>query len=401
MRVLIAAVAYPLEHWQEFSSELARRPDIELIIFAAAASRACRARVHQLVRDHSNVQVHIAPRLVGDEATGHMASVMFRPGSGRGLAKRLLGQHPPDVVHIIGEAGYLSTLQVLNLCARHWPQAPVTLFAAQNVVARYPFPFPLLERRAYRRISCALPITPAAEQVLRAKGYRGRSHVVPLGVDTESFSPRPAPRPRPFTVGFVGRLERHKGIVDLLDAARHLDAHLLVVGEGRLRVHIQREAVRRPDRIRLHPWTDRQQLPDLLAEMDVLVLPSVPVTQRNVAPWIGIPWEEQFGRVLVEAMACGVPVVGSDVGEIPRVIGEAGMVYPAGDVGALARCLVQLRDDARLSAHLSAVGRARAHQFSWLRIADELCRIWHELAGLPHTSRTTAAMGTAPTGDHE
>jgi glycosyltransferase involved in cell wall biosynthesis len=379
MHVLIAPIAYPLDKMLELSTELARQPGVELTIFSAAVSPASRVGASALVRDHPHVQVHVAPQLAGMEATGHMASVMYRPGSGRWLAQQALGHRPPDVVHIIGEAGYLSTFQMLNLCARHWPQVPVTLFAAQNVVARYPFPFPILERRAYRQISCALPITPAAERVLRVKGYRGRSQIVPLGVDTKLFSPRPAPEPRPFTVGFVGWFEPHKGILDLLAAAERIDAHLLMVGKGGLQTRILRESARRPGRIRLHPWADRHQLPDLLAQMDVLVLPSVPVVQRRVAPWIGIPLREQFGRVLVEAMACGVPVVGSDVGEIPHVIGEAGLVYPYGDVSALARCLARLRGNAHLTTHLSSAGKARAHQFSWSRIAEDLCRIWREL----------------------
>lgn len=383
MHILIAPIAKPLDHWLALCGELSRRPGIELTVFTASVSAASRIGARELMRAHPNVQVHIAPRLVGDQATGHNASVMYRPSSGRKLARQLLGHRPPDVVHVIGEAGYLSTFQILNLCTRYWPRAAVTLYAAQNLVTRYPYPFPVLERRAYNRISCATPITPAAEEVLRAKGFRGRSHVVPLGVDIGLFTPRPALRPRPFTVGFIGWIERHKGILDLLAAADLVDANLLLVGKGRLEGAVERESVRRAGRVRLHPWANRHQLPDLLAQMDVLVLPSIPVVQRNVAPWIGIPLKEQFGRVLVEAMACGVPVIGSDVGEIPHVIGDAGLVYPAGDVSALAQCLAQLRANGRLAAHLSSAGRVRAHDFSWARISDELCRVWRELVACP------------------
>jgi glycosyltransferase involved in cell wall biosynthesis len=402
VHILIAPIAYPLDNVLELITELARQPDVELTIFSAAGSSASGIGTRELMRDHPHVRVHVAPRLVGKEATGHMASVMYRPGSGHRLAKHILRHRPPDVVHIIGEPGYLSTFQMLNLCRRHWPRVPVTLFAAQNVIARYPFPFPILERRAYQQIRCALPITPAAGRVLRGKGYQGRSHIVPLGVNTELFAPQPAPRPRPFTVGFVGWLERHKGILDLLTAAERIDAHVLLVGKGRLRARIQREAARRPGRIRLHPWVDQRQLPDLLAQMDVLVLPSVPIVQRNVAPWIGIPLREQFGRVLIEAMACGVPVVGSSVGEISHVIGEAGLVYPYGDVGALAQRLAQLRADSRLTAQLSAAGRARAQHFSWSRIAGDLCRVWNGLTAgsmAPRVPMSARATGILRSGD--
>ncbi len=86
-----------------------------------------------------------------------------------------------------------------------------------------------------------------------------------------------------------------------------------------------------------------------MRELDVLVLPSR--TQPN--------WKEQFGRVLIEAMSCGVPVIGSTCGEIPQVIGEAGLVFPEGDVAALRAALSRLIDQPELRAELARRGRAR------------------------------------------
>jgi glycosyltransferase involved in cell wall biosynthesis len=119
----------------------------------------------------------------------------------------------------------------------------------------------------------------------------------------------------------------------------------------------------------------RGQLPsaDLPAEyhrFDTLVLPSL--TRAN--------WKEQFGRVLVEAMASGVPVIGSDSGAIPGVVGDAGLIVPEGDVGALARALGDLRGQARLSAALIERGRARflAH-FTHERIAAATVDVYRKL----------------------
>ena len=81
-----------------------------------------------------------------------------------------------------------------------------------------------------------------------------------------------------------------------------------------------------------------------------MVLPSL--TQPN--------WMEQFGRVLIEAMACATPVIGSDSGEIPNVIGDAGIVTPEGDVDALQRALLRLEADPALRARYAQAGRARA-----------------------------------------
>jgi glycosyltransferase involved in cell wall biosynthesis len=79
-----------------------------------------------------------------------------------------------------------------------------------------------------------------------------------------------------------------------------------------------------------------------------------------VGPSLTTPrWKEQFGRMLVEAMACGVPVIGSDSGEIPNVIGDAGLVVPEGDSVALRTAIARLRDDATERQRLAERGRAR------------------------------------------
>ncbi|MCZ7418624.1 MULTISPECIES: glycosyltransferase [unclassified Micromonospora] len=377
MHVLITVVGARTEHWTDLFSSLCERPDLRLTVLAAEVSPATRREFDRLGQRYPSFHSQVLPHRLGEARTGHMASVVVQFG-GRGGPPV---SQPPDVVHIIGEAAYLSTWQVLRMRRRHWPAVPTTLYAAQNVVTRFPMPFPLVERYAYREVDMILPITPAARQVLRVKGYRGAATNVPLGVDTTIFRPRAeAAAVRPFTVGFVGRFEPHKGVLDLLRAADLADCDVLLVGDGSLTADIDRAAWRRPGRIRRHRWTGHAQLPDLLAQMSVLALPAREIVQRNVLPWVGIPLREQFGRVLVEAMACGVPVIGSDVGEIPYVIGNAGLVFPAGDPAALAERLVELRACPATARGLSATGVHRAtNEFAWDRIADRLAQIWQQL----------------------
>jgi glycosyltransferase involved in cell wall biosynthesis len=375
VHVLISVIANRADNWVDLFKALLRRPDVELTVLAATMTPHTRSVLHALAGEHPHFHLHVARRMPGTDLTGHMASVMLRPGSGHALRSRR-----PDIIHIIGEPAYLSTHQVLRMRRRYWPDTPVTVYAAQNVVTQFPFPFPLVERRTYQTVDCAFPITPAALNVLRTKGYQGKACVVPLGVDTETFRPAPSPPPpRPFTVGFVGLFEPHKGIDTLLEAAERLDCDLLLIGKGSLTSRIEQAARRRPGRIEVHPWVPRERLPDLIHRMDVLTLPSVEVVQRNVLPWVGIPLKEQFGRVLVEAMACGVPVVGSNVGEIPYVIGPAGLIFSAGNASSLAACLRRVRDDAALADRLSATAVARARLFSWSRVADSMCRTWQAL----------------------
>ena len=297
MRALITAVGHRTEHWTDFFTVLGAQAEVDLTLLLADVSPQTELSLGGSGDGEAGTKVRVLPHLLGEARSGHMASIMFAPAP-----LRRLEVDRPDVVHIIGEAAYLSTWQLLRWCRRRWPEVPVSLYAAQNVVTRFPPPFPLLERRAYQAVSHALPITPAALHVLRAKGYRGPATIVPLGVDTRHFTPSPdggvrggvppgidtaSPEGR-FTVGFVGRLEPHKGIATLLAAVETLDVDLLVVGRGSLSPLVHAAASRRPERVRVIDWADHELLPSLLCRMSVLALPSTEVIQRNVLPWVGI-----------------------------------------------------------------------------------------------------------------
>jgi glycosyltransferase involved in cell wall biosynthesis len=397
VKVLVTAVGARTEHWTDLFAVLAGRPEVELTLALADVSAQTLSTLDQYGQDNPRLRYRVLPHRLSEARTGHMASVLFRP-----RALRELAPLRPDIVHIIGEAAYLTTWQATRLRARHWPGAPLTLYAAQNVVMRFPPPFPRLEKRAYAAVDHAFPITPSALDVLRTKGYSGPATIVPLGVDTGRFRPAAGPWPglvpgpsrtrRRFTVGFVGRLEPHKGILGLLTAAERIDCDVLVVGRGSLSAAVAGAADRRPGRITVRDWADHDELPGLLARMDVLALPSVEVMQRNVLPFIGIPLREQFGRVLVEAMACGIPVVGSDVGEIPHVVGAAGLIFPAGNVPALTDRLALIRDDPTLAHRLGGQGiRRAASEFSWERVATSMYDVWQSLCftGLPNPGKVS------------
>ena len=281
----------------------------------------------------------------------------------------------PDLVHVDEEPYNVATAQALFLARA--AGARTLFFTWQNLNRTYPLPFRLLERYAYRVTDGAIAGNRDAADVLREKGYRGRSWVIPqFGVDPAHFAPDPAPDPsRPFTVGwFSGRLHAFKGVHLLIEAVAALadDTRLEILGwgpeEGRLRDLAARAGL--GDRFRLLPGVPSHQVPAFARNLDVAVLPSLPTPR----------WMEQFGRMLIEAMACGVAVVGSDSGEIPHLVGDAGLTFPAGDAPALADRLRRLRDDRVLRASLVRLGTERVHaHFTQARIAEATVAAYREV----------------------
>ncbi|WP_439625473.1 glycosyltransferase [Gemmata sp.] len=178
--------------------------------------------------------------------------------------------------------------------------------------------------------------------------------------------------PGPPVVGYLGRFVAEKG-VRLLAAALDLVRspwRALFVGGGPLESELRAWAARHPDRARVVTGVPHAGVPAYLNAMDVLAAPSQ-TTPR---------WKEQLGRMLIEAMACGVPVAGSDSGEIPFVIGDAGVVLPEADSLAWAAGLGALLEGPARRADLARAGLARVHaEFTWPLIARRHLTFFDEL----------------------
>ncbi len=271
----------------------------------------------------------------------------FYPGLGR-----LLDEIRPDLVHIDEEPYDLLTFLAVRAAQSRGIKA--LFFTWQNLKRSFPVPFGLFEAYVLEHADAAIAGGAEAAAVLRAKGFARPLYVIPqFGVDPEVFPYQEKVSEPPFTVGYAGRLVPEKGLTVLLEAAASLegDFRLLLVGDGPLRQELAIAAQDKElgQRMEFKGNVPSEQMPQVLAEMDALVLPSL-TTPR---------WKEQFGRVLIEAMACGVPVVGSSSGEIPQVIGDAGLVFPEGDAGALAAALGRLASDPKLRSELAQRGRGR------------------------------------------
>jgi glycosyltransferase involved in cell wall biosynthesis len=366
VRVVMISKALVIAAYQRKCEEIAAHPDIELTAIVPTAWAGQRYEPGFLRGYRTLVQ---PIRFDGKFHIFHFPTL-----------GRVLRELRPDIVHIDEEpynlATVLATRQTLAVGAR-----PI-FFTWQNLLRRYPPPFRWFEQYVYGRSRLALAGNAEAVDVLRAKGYQGPTFVIPqFGVDPDLFSPAAADDAapecgRPFTIGNVGRFTPEKGLMPLLDAVAGLpsgvDWRLRLIGSGDLRAALEARAATLgiAGRVSLEPYVPSTEVPSILRELDVLVLPSL-TTPR---------WKEQFGRILQEAMSCGVPVIGSDSGEIPHVIGDGGLVVPEADAPALTAALAALAGDAARRADLGQRGRQRVlARFTHERIAAQTAQAYRDV----------------------
>lgn len=289
-------------------------------------------------------------------------------------------QFQPDIVHIDEEPYNLATWQAFLFARRL--KARALFFSWQNIARKYPPPFSWGEKWILDNVDYALMGTDSAGDVWRKKGYRGLMSTVPqFGTDTELFHPTKPPASRPLTLGYIGRLVEEKGVHLLLEAASKLagEWRVRIVGGGPLRDELalfshELGIAERVDWVGQVPST---QMPAQYHEMDVLVLPSL--TRPN--------WKEQFGRVLVEAMASGIPVIGSDSGAIPGVVGNAGLIVPENNIPELTTALEKMQN-ADLRELFGVQGRKRVlKQFTHEQIAQETVRVYNRIMTMKPVKR--------------
>ena len=217
----------------------------------------------------------------------------------------------------------------------------------ENLDRPFPWPAILIRRWVLPRSDFFAARSPTAAGMLERWGARGPIAVVPHTIPEWRFSRSRSDQA--FTIGFAGRLVPQKGIDDLIDAVAGLEFpyRLLVIGDGPLRARLEQAELGRGE-LDLRTGVRSAAMPELYRQMDVLVLPS------RTTP----TWAEQFGKVLCEALLCGVPVVGSTSGEIPWVIETSGggRVFPEGDHAGLAAILTELHADPGERAALAQRG---------------------------------------------
>jgi glycosyltransferase involved in cell wall biosynthesis len=296
--------------------------------------------------------------------------------------RSLCARSRPHVAFVEAEPYSLVTMQWSRVFARRG--IPFGVQCYENIDRPLPFLISRWRARVLRDAAFVAARSDSAARLVRCWGAMGEVALAPPAVPAWqrplAGSEQEGPG-RPFTVGYAGRLIESKGLMDLLAAVRELDppVRLLLIGNGDLREQLDGQRIP-GSHVRVLDGLTHDRMASAYAQLDVLVLPS------HTTP----TWKEQFGRVIVEALWCGVPVVGSDSGEIPWLIGltGGGIVFPEGDSKALASRLSELRESPALRMRLAQTGREAVERlFSVPAATDALERLLTAAAGSRTPSR--------------
>jgi glycosyltransferase involved in cell wall biosynthesis len=294
--------------------------------------------------------------------------------------ERVINETRPDVIDIHEEP--------ISIAAHQWLRAapanvPVLMYTAQNIDKRFPPPFCRYERAAYQRVTTFYPCSRQAAAVLRGKGVARRIEVLPLGYDDALFSPGSQSLDADeIVLMLVGRLVAEKGVDDAIQTLARVHAvrpaRLVVSGEGPAEAMARRLAVALgvADRVEFRGWQDGPDLAAAYQAAHVVLVPS-----HSTAKWV-----EQFGRVIVEAQACGAVVAGYASGAIPEVAGEAGVVVRTGDVEQLADSVVQLVGDSDELERLRDRGQRQAATRTWQAVAARQASLYWRVHTEPSQS---------------
>ena len=300
--------------------------------------------------------------------------------------RALLRHQQFDLVHAWEEPYILAGYQIAHALKNN--PARFCFRTAQSYVKSYPPPFAYFERSVLSRAQGWIAGARLVFEAMVAKGFpKEKGRILNLAVDLGKFRPlAPAEREtvleelklQPPVVGFVGRLTKAKGLDVLMHAMEQIGpSHpwsLLLLGSGEYHDKVQAWAQQRGWADRVHiKLAKHAEVPRYLGCMDLMVAPSQ--TMKN--------WREQFGRMIIEAFACGVPVIGSDSGEIPHVIGPAGRVVGESDAAAWAQAIRELLDRPDERDELRTLGLSRAAQYSTATIAEQYREYYRWLGSQP------------------
>jgi L-malate glycosyltransferase len=306
---------------------------------------------------------------------------------------QLLHEFRPQIIQVEQGSKSLAYAQLILLNKWLNLQAKNIFFTWWNLPYQLKWPASVLEDCNLQHTDGIITGNLDGAKILHQRGYAGAMEVMPqLGVDETLFyrtskdadlSRKFGIQPTDFVVGYVGRFVEEKGLLTLAAALAGLKKtpwKWLLVGQGKLRSQIAEKSLKWgiSDRIIWVESVSHEDIPPYINLMDCLVLPSQTSYKFKTLTTVG--WKEQFGHVLIEAMACKIPVIGSDCGEIPHVIGDAGLIFPEGNAEKLRECLHELMKLPELAADLGKRGYNRVmNNYTNKALAEQLLEFYKEL----------------------
>jgi len=363
MRILVASHTYIVDLNCEKLRALAQlKPEIEVTVVVPKTWKPGGVQ-NKIIESQSRDEGKFKIVPISNFSQNHQGLLTF----GADLVS-LLRQFRPQVIQVEQGSRGLAYTQMIALNQLLGLKAKNIFFTWWNLPYTLKLPAALLENFNLKHSHGIISGNQDGAEILQQRGYKGPIKVMPqLGVDESLFTPNPQPelaaklgiQPDDFVLGFVGRFVPEKGLLTLLQALVSLKDKcwkLLLLGRGELKDEIIKIATENnlQERFILVESVPHHEVANYINLMSALVLPSETTYKFKTLTSVG--WKEQFGHVLIEAMACQVPVIGSDSGEIPNVIGDAGLIFPEGNAPALADCIMQLMAKPELARNFGEMG---------------------------------------------
>ena len=373
MRVLVLSHSYIMKPYRRKFALIAERPDVEMRVITT--DRWYESIQEILFQSDSGVRCNEFPCPI--RFSGYGSRFYYR-----GNLRAHFQDFQPEIIHLEEEPWSINALQVIRLKRKYCPSSRFIFRTSLSIPAKQKFGLlPIwIERQVFRETNMAFPLSDNAGRILKQRGYHGEAVPFPNGVDLRLFHKMDVKRLSTslglfgyFVIGYLGRIVESKGLDTLVAAAARLEIEyrLLIIGSGEYKADLVgiAEELRIADRI---VWIDGmlpEKVPEYVNCMDTVVLPS-----RTTPDWV-----EFFGRVLIEGMACEVPVIASDSGEIPHVVGDAGLIFPEGDAVALADRIEQIARNPSFANQLIQRGLKRVKEFTWETIADRTHEVYQAI----------------------
>lgn len=299
--------------------------------------------------------------------------------------KRILKNYKPDILYVEAEPESYLAWQAVRARELITPSAKVVFMSWRNIDYKGKFPYKLsflnaiAEQVVLERADYCVAHSEAAKEIFCQRGFTNVT-VIPPAVDTSIFRKVDVQELRKklgltsFTLGYFGRFIPEKGVDLLLKAVTTLpfDCQVLLLGDGPAKTEWKKLAQELKIEHKVI-WVEpvpHPKIADYFNALDVFVLPS----------YSGTYWKEQFGRVLIEAMACEIPVIGSNSGEIPRVIGDAGLVVQEKNIDDMQKKIILLYNNHTLKNELIRKGKEKVRRLYTVdNIAEQYVQLFSVL----------------------